>query len=83
MYPSVVCNKISKGVPQVKKNSYTTSNFEYSYALDKRPPENLDNKHCHDSYEILYVIDGLGRIIIEGTAFDITPGTLMVIRPFE
>ena len=67
----------------VKKNGYAIGDFDYSYAFDKRPPEALDVRHCHDTYEILYVLDGRGRFIIEGTAYDIKPGTLTVIRPFE
>ena len=67
----------------VRRTSYAVADFSYSYTLDKRPPEALDNRHCHDTYEILYVLDGIGRYIVEGTAYDIKPGTLMVIRPFE
>ena len=64
-------------------SSYSLGNFQYAYALDKQPPESLDNRHCHDTYEILYVIDGVGKLLVEGTVFDIKPGTIVVIRPFE
>ena len=67
----------------MKRSSYTIGDFVYGYTLDKKPPEALDNRHCHDTYEILYVLDGVGRFIVEGTVYNITPGTLMVIRPFE
>lgn len=67
----------------VKRSSYMCGDFCYSYTFDKKPPETLDNRHCHDTYEILYVLDGDGRFIVEGTSYDIKPGTLMVIRPFE
>jgi len=67
----------------VNRSSYASANFDYTYRLDKRPPDNLDNRHCHDKYEILYVTDGFGKIIVEGTVFEIKPGTLMVISPFE
>lgn len=67
----------------MKRSSYTLGDFIYGYTLDKKPPEALDNRHCHDTFEILYVLDGVGRFIVEGTVYNITPGTLMVIRPFE
>lgn len=66
-----------------KRSVYVNDNFNYSYVYDKHPPEMLDNKHCHDTYEILYVIDGVGRFSVEGTTFDIKPGTLVIVRPFE
>ena len=67
----------------LNKCFYSTGSFDFSYSLDKEPPKSLDIRHCHDAYEILYVLDGVGRIVIEGTSFDIKPGTLMIIRPFE
>ena len=63
--------------------SYSIGAFDFNYTVDSTPPEKLDNRHCHDSYEILYVIDGTGKFMIEGTSFDVKPGTLVVIRPFE
>ena len=67
----------------LKKCSYTIDNFTFTYSVDIQPPQGLDIKHCHDTYEILYVLGGSGRFMIEGTSFDIKPGTLLVIRPFE
>ena len=63
--------------------SYSAENFDFNYTVDKQPPQSLDIRHCHDNYEILYIIDGYGRCVIEGNSFDIKPGTLIVIRPFE
>lgn len=65
------------------KRYYAAGNFDFSYAKDNQVPDCLDVRHCHDTYEILYVLDGFGRFVIEGTSFDIKPGTLIVIRPFE
>ena len=49
----------------LKRCSYSIDRFDYSYRADKEPPESLDNRHCHDNYEVLYVIDGAGRFMIE------------------
>jgi AraC-like DNA-binding protein len=67
----------------VKKCSYSIGNFDFTYNMDKQPPESLDNRHCHDTYEVLYVLEGTGRFMVEGTSFDIKPGTLLLIKPFE
>ena len=67
----------------LRKCSYSLGSFGFMYSQDDVPPKGLDINHCHDTYEILYVIDGAGRMAIEGTPFDIKPGTLIVIRPFE
>ena len=67
----------------LKRCAYMTGSFDFSYALDEEIPDGLDSRHCHDTYEILNVLSGVGRIVIEGTNFNIRPGTLIVIRPFE
>ena len=64
-------------------DSYSGDKFSFTHSYDKQPPDSLDNRHCHDVYEILYVMQGAGRFIVEGTSFDIKPGTLMIISPFE
>ena len=53
-----------------------------SYAVYDPVPDNLDNSHCHDFYEILFVIRGNGRYVVEGTELAVRPRTLMLFRPF-
>ena len=43
----------------------------------------LNQSHCHDKYEILFIISGEGRYLLEGSSFNIIPGSLIFIRPFE
>ncbi len=72
-----------KGGFMLKKNSYSSGNFLCSYNLDNSPPDGLHNAHCHDTYEVLYILDGYGSFSVEGATFEVKPGTLMVIRPLE
>ena len=53
-----------------------------SYCYDETPPASLDTRHCHDTYEVLYIVSGSGEYIVEGTTYEIKPGTVMLIRPF-
>lgn len=45
-------------------------------------PEALSESHCHDFYEILYVVSGSGKYVVEGSEYKVCPRTLMLIRPF-
>ena len=57
--------------------------IEYNYTYDSSVPDDLDVRHCHDTYEILFVVSGSGKYVVEGSTFNIRPATLMIIRPFE
>ena len=37
--------------------------------------------HCHDKYEILYVIEGQGRCVIEGVEYPVKPRCVFVFPP--
>lgn len=50
---------------------------------DDLPTSSLSVSHCHDEYEILFIVSGEGRYLLEGTAFTIMPGSLIFIKPFE
>ena len=39
--------------------------------------------HCHDRFEILYVISGKGKMIVEGAEHPILPKSLIVIPPLQ
>ena len=66
-----------------KKLIINAKGIEYAYTLDTTVPDDLDIRHCHDHYEILFVVSGAGKYIVEGSGFEVKQGTLMFIRPFE
>ncbi len=45
-------------------------------------PDKLSESHCHDFFEILYVVSGSGKYVVEGAEYRVAPRTLMLIRPF-
>ena len=62
------------------KNTVGDVYFRYSLSTTK---ENDISQHCHDGYEILYVIDGSGKYVIEGAEYQIKPRTVLFAPPFS
>lgn len=54
-----------------------TGEIYFNYSSFTKPPEYLNDRHCHDKYEILYVINGSGEYVIEGAEYPIKPGTIL------
>ena len=63
--------------------SISTKNIRYSHSRFEAAPHNVASRHCHDQYEILFLIEGEGRYIVEGCEYTIMPGGVMFTRPFE
>lgn len=40
-------------------------------------------RHCHDHCELLYVIHGRGKVVVEGVEYPMKSNTLFLIRPYE
>ena len=40
-------------------------------------------RHCHDHCELLYVLHGEGRLVVEGAEYPLQPNTVFLIRPYE
>ena len=55
----------------------------YHHRRDVVPTPSGFSRHCHDGYELLYVIQGSGRFIVEGSGYDVKPGTVFFFRPCE
>ena len=63
-------------------------NFHVSSGIidaERSKSENLSGSdivsRCHDRYEILYVIDGKGKCVIEGVEYPIKPRCLFIFAP--
>ncbi len=62
-------------------DKYSSSCFWHDRA--EAPRESDFVWHCHPYYEVLYVIEGSGKYIIESAEYPIQPGTVLIVRPNE
>lgn len=67
----------------MKSTIVSSSGIIYEYASYSRVPDTISNRHCHDTYEILFLEEGEGIYIVEGCEYKIFPGTIMFTKPFE
>ncbi len=52
-------------------------------SLDERPSPDEFSRHCHENYEIIFVLRGAGKYVVEGEQYDLSPETLVLFRPGE
>ena len=70
---------MSKSVWQ--KNKEGDIHFSYAnYEIEMNKPI---AQHCHDRYEILYVVEGSGKYVIEGAEYPIKPRTVLFAPPLS
>lgn len=60
-----------------------SGNLLYNHMRSESPAPSDYGKHCHEWYEIIYVIEGSGRYVVEGTEYELCPNSLMFFRPKE
>ncbi len=60
-----------------------TRDISFTHSVSEIAPTSLEISHCHDNYEFLFIVDGNGKYIIEGTEFSVASGMLMCARPLE
>ncbi len=58
-------------------------NIRFYYSMDEHPVPADFSRHCHAHYEIIYVVSGAGKYVIEGERYELRPDTLMFFRPGE
>ena len=65
----------------MKSTHFECTAIDYSDARTENVPEDLNSRHCHDRYEIIYVAEGSGKYVVEGTEYPMKPRTLMIFPP--
>ena len=60
---------------------YKCDRFFMHHTVETHPDPNDFQRHCHDMYELIYVVHGAGRYIVEGTEYAMTGGTLLLLHP--
>jgi len=57
--------------------------IRFSHTVNSDSPEKLGVSHCHDSYEMLFVIEGEGKYVVEGREYAMTQRSVMIAKPLE
>ena len=66
-----------------KKFDIVQNKFHYAFYSSSNFNDALSNKHFHDHYEIIFVSQGNGRLVVEGDEYPLKPGSLVLIPPFK
>ena len=67
----------------MKDKIFDIGTMSMTYLYEPAAKGGKTRNHCHEKYEILYIVSGTGRCIIEGIKYDVCPGTLFVIPPLS
>lgn len=58
-------------------------NLSFAYTQTHSPNLRAFERHCHETYEIFYLLKGEGTYIVEDAAYPLFPHMLLFIRPSE
>ena len=67
-------------------DTYSVEEYQgirFYHSVDEHPIPDVFSRHCHVHYEIIYVVRGAGKYVVEGERYDLRPATLMFFRPGE
>ncbi|MBQ8387794.1 MAG: helix-turn-helix transcriptional regulator [Clostridia bacterium] len=60
-----------------------TDTINLGRSLTERPDPTVFERHCHQKYELLHIVRGRGKCIVEGSEYPMTDGAVFLLRPFE
>lgn len=66
-------------------SNYTVQNekFSFKHLVSENLARNAYSMHIHNSYELIYFLDGDATHIIEDRKYKLKKGDLIIIRPFQ
>lgn len=67
-----------------QKERKTPHNIAVWHITHLHDPESRSfDHHCHGMYELLYVVSGTGRFVVEGAEYPMLPNTLLLVHPYD
>lgn len=63
--------------------SYRDEDFAISHSMTEKPDQSQFRLHTHSQAEIYYFVRGAGVFHIEGSAYPLEPGDLLIMQPAE
>ena len=55
----------------------------FAHRRTEKPNADKFERHCHPVYEVLYIVDGRGKFVVEGVEYPLREGMIMLLRPHE
>lgn len=55
----------------------------FAHRRTEKPNADRFERHCHPGYEVLYIVDGRGKFVVEGVEYPLRAGMIMLLRPHE
>ena len=53
------------------------------HTMTEFPDASKFERHCHNSFELIYVLRGKGKYVVEGVEYPLAPNTILLLRPNE
>ena len=63
--------------------SYRDEDIYCHHTVDPHPDPEAFSMHAHERMEVFYFISGRGSYLVEGTAYPLQPGDVLIMRPAE
>ena len=57
--------------------------YSLHHTRTERPDRESFERHCHDRFELLYVVQGEGRYAVEGVEYPLRDNTAILLYPFK
>lgn len=57
--------------------------IKLGHSVQTAASQSLSLDHCHDSYELLFVMEGTGKYVVEGREYALTARSVMIAKPLE
>lgn len=64
-------------------SGYNGKGIKFSHSVDECPNDGDFMLHVHDDYELYCVVSGNVGYVVEGRIYELTPGSLMIMRSAE
>lgn len=64
-------------------NGFNFGDVHFCHICDEHVEPKNFFRHCHEFYEIIYVLQGSGRYVVEGNECKLAKNTMMIFRPNE
>lgn len=65
----------------VSTQRYGSTRFHHS--CSEHPKIEKFERHCHNGYELIFVVKGNGKYVVESTEYPLYPNTILLLRPYE